>query len=95
MKLLLLLSLLGLSLSQDSAPTWPSSYKVRGVLTIPFAEIQEPFTAWVDLDMKKSRIDYYDGMVKTFQRGDLATSVKVRSYLHKIDSAECTDYFSS
>jgi len=77
MKLLLLSSLLGLSLAQDSAPTWPSSYKVRGVLSIPFAEIQEPFTAWVDLDMKKSRIDYYDGMVKTFQRGDLATSVKI------------------
>ena len=79
MKLLLLLSLLGLSSSQNTVPSWPSSYKVRGVLSIPFAEIKEPFTAWVDLDMKKSRIDYYDGMVKTFQRGDLATSVKVCS----------------
>ena len=53
---------------------------VRGLLSIPFAEIQEPFSAWVDLDMNKSRIDYYGGMVKTFQRGDLksyGTSVKV------------------
>ena len=53
---------------------------VRGLLSIPFAEIQEPFSAWVDLDLNKSRIDYYGGMVKTFQRGDLknyGTSVKV------------------
>ena len=77
MKLLSLLPLLGLGLSQDTVPSWPSSYKVRGVLSIPFAEITEPFAAWVDLDMKKSRIDYYDGMVKTFQRGDLAASIKV------------------
>ena len=84
MKILWLLSLVGLGLAQDSVPTWPSSYKVKGVLSIPFAEIKEPFTAWVDLDMKKSRIDYYDGMVKTFQRGDLATSVKVSLHLNKV-----------
>ena len=63
-----------------TAPDWSSSYMVRGLLSIPFAEIQEPFSAWVDLDMNKSRIDYYGGMVKTFQRGDLKSygaSVKV------------------
>ena len=80
MKLLSLLPLLGLGLTQDTVPSWPSSYKVRGVLSIPFAEIKEPFAAWVDLDMKKSRIDYYDGMVKTFQRGDLAASIKVGTH---------------
>ena len=65
------------------APEWSRSYTVRGKLYIPFAEIEEPFSAWVDLDMDKSRIDYYSGMVKTFQRGDLkshGTSVKVESY---------------
>ena len=64
------------------APEWSSSYMVRGLLSIPFAEIQEPFSAWVDLDLNKSRIDYYGGMVKTVQRGDLksyGTSVKVHS----------------
>ena len=49
MKLQLLLPLLGLALAQDPVPTWPSSYKVKGVLSIPFAEIMEPFAAWVDL----------------------------------------------
>ena len=63
-----------------TAPEWSRSYSVRGRLYIPFAEIEEPFSAWVDLDQDKSRIDYYQGMVKTFQRGDLrshGTSVKV------------------
>ena len=63
-----------------TAPEWSSSYSVQGRLYIPFAEIEEPFSAWVDLDRDKSRIDYYQGMVKTFQRGDLhshGTSVKV------------------
>jgi len=47
------------------------------MLSIPFAEIEEPFNAWADLDQKKSRIDYYGGMVKTFQRGDLDTTAKI------------------
>ena len=79
MSVLVLLPLLGGCLAA-TAPAWPSSYMVRGTLAIPFAEIEEPFAAWVDLDMKKSRIDYYKGTVKTFQRGDLksyGTSVKV------------------
>ena len=63
------------------APSWPDSYMLRGTLSIPFAEIDEPFSAWVDIKLKKSRIDYYGGMVKTFQRGDMkdyGTSVKVK-----------------
>ena len=70
-----------------TAPDWSSSYMVRGLLSIPFAEIQEPFSAWVDLDLNKSRIDYYGGMVKTFQRGDLkshGTSVKVALAQHEV-----------
>ena len=76
---LLCLGLVSLT-TAATAPEWSSSYKVRGRLSIPFAEIEEPFSAWVDLDLNKSRIDYYGGMVKTFQRGDLksyGTSVKV------------------
>ena len=83
MRTLILCSLLGLAWSA-SAPSWSSSYSVRGTLSIPFAEIEEPFSAWVDLAMNKSRIDYYRGMVKTFQRGDMkdfGTSVKVRDVM--------------
>ena len=54
-----------------TAPNWSPTYSVQGVLSLPFAEIQEPFSAWADIPGRKSRIDYYGGTVKTFQRGDL------------------------
>jgi len=65
----LLLSILSSCLA--SPPAWSPTYSLQGTLDIPFAEIQESFTAWADLEGGKSRIDYYGGMVKTFQRGDL------------------------
>lgn len=55
--------------SASSPPTWPTGYTVNGLLTIPFAEVQEPFAAF--FDVKRSRIDFYGGMDKVFQRGDL------------------------
>ena len=67
-------------ISGSSVPTWSETYSVQGVLSIPFAEIEEPFTAWANMPALKSRIDYYGGMVKTFQRGDLksyGTTAKV------------------
>lgn len=45
---------------------WSDTYSVKGVLHLPFAEIDEPFSAWYDGPNKKSRIDYYD-TVKTYQ----------------------------
>jgi len=65
---LLLLPLLSASLPP---PLWSATYSVRGVLTIPYAEITEPFTAWADMENKVSRIDMYGGMTKVFARGDI------------------------
>lgn len=48
-------------------PEWPSGYSVSGYLMLPFAEIREKFVAYYDADSGNSRIDYYDGMDKTFQ----------------------------
>lgn len=48
-------------------PIWDATYSVRGVLHIPYAEIAEPFYAWYDKQTSRSRIDYYGGMVKTYQ----------------------------
>ena len=53
------------------AISWPLAFTVQGEITIPFAEIQEPFLAYVDFPNKRSRIDYYGGMDQTYQRGDL------------------------
>ncbi|KAK9510895.1 hypothetical protein O3M35_005576 [Rhynocoris fuscipes] len=52
---------------QDTPPVFSSTYSVRGVLNIPYAELREPFLAWFDSQNAQSRIDYYGGTVKTYQ----------------------------
>lgn len=60
-------------------PEWSNTYSVKGLLTIPYAEIMEPFSAWYDGENKQSRIDYYGDMVKTYQLGKdgYGTSIKI------------------
>eukprot|EP00095_Tigriopus_kingsejongensis_P006643 maker-scaffold363_size195477-snap-gene-0.46 protein:Tk06643 transcript:maker-scaffold363_size195477-snap-gene-0.46-mRNA-1 annotation:"counting factor associated protein d-like" len=67
------LSLVGLTTVASAAPSpaWPAAYQVQGTLSIPFAEVEEPFEAFYDAGPHMSRIDYYHGMDRTFQRGDL------------------------
>lgn len=50
---------------------FPRHYHATGLLTLPFDDIVEPFEAWFAGDRNMSRIDYYYGMDKTIQRGDL------------------------
>lgn len=53
---------------------------MRGTLNIPYAEVTEPFVGYYDKNAGRSRIDYYDGMVKTYQlsnEGDFGTSLKI------------------
>jgi len=42
-------------------------YSVSGILSLPYAEVAEPFRVWYDEEQYSSRIDYYDGMVSTIQ----------------------------
>ncbi|XP_050671601.1 digestive cysteine proteinase 1 [Leptidea sinapis] len=68
--------------SKDSPPQWNGVYTVKGLLTIPYAELHEPFYAWYDSKNGKSRIDYYGGMVKTYQLSagvfpKFGTSIKI------------------
>lgn len=53
-------------------PVISSSYVASGILHLPYAEIDEPFDAWFDGPGLRSRVDYYNGMVKTYQRGDVS-----------------------
>ena len=39
-------------------------YSISGILSLPYAEINEPFRAWYDVEQSASRIDYYDGWLK-------------------------------
>ena len=54
-----------------SPPTWSPTYTVEGVVVIPYAEIEEPFVGYADMNNRRSRVDYYGGMDKTFQRADV------------------------
>ena len=56
---------------KGDTPEWSPAYSVEGVLSIPYAEIKEPFAAYADLKNGKSRIDYYGETDRTFQRADL------------------------
>nr|CAD7424901.1 unnamed protein product [Timema monikensis] len=64
----LLACVLGLVHSASlTVPNFSDTYTVKGTLYIPYAEVKEPFYAYYDLDSGNSRIDYYGGMVKTYQ----------------------------
>lgn len=52
-----------------SLPDFGETYHVKGVISLPYAEIKEPFEAWFDLARKSSRIDFYHGQVSTYQLG--------------------------
>ncbi|GAB6020866.1 hypothetical protein CHUAL_003516 [Chamberlinius hualienensis] len=54
-----------------SIPTYTTAYTVTGVIELPYVEIKEPFTAYYDEKTQQSRVDYYDGMAKTFQLANL------------------------
>lgn len=42
-------------------PQWGQVYSVQGILRLPYAEIEEPFTGYFDATNKRSRVDYYGG----------------------------------
>ncbi|XP_067032987.1 uncharacterized protein [Acropora muricata] len=50
---------------------FPNEYHTRGVLSLPYGDIVEPFEAWYSKRKQMSRIDYYNGMDRTIQREDL------------------------
>lgn len=52
-----------------AVPDFGQSYHVKGVISLPYAEIKEPFEAWFDSKGSRSRVDYYHGQVSTFQLG--------------------------
>ncbi|KAF6202413.1 hypothetical protein GE061_004812 [Apolygus lucorum] len=59
-----------LSCGDASAPLWPKAYTAAGRIVVPKASVDEPFVAYYDESASSSRIDYWDGHVKTFQNAD-------------------------
>ncbi|XP_066922832.1 counting factor associated protein D-like [Clytia hemisphaerica] len=50
---------------------FPLFYHAVGTITLPFDDLVEPFEAWYAGELNMSRIDYYQGMDKSYQRGDI------------------------
>lgn len=57
-------------------PKWPTTYQVSGVLQLPYAEINEPFTAYYEAKKNRSRVDYYNSTVVTLQLGPVSAANK-------------------
>ncbi len=45
-------------------PQWSSRYRVDGVLSLPYADIDAPFTGWYDAAKDRSRLDFYGGKMR-------------------------------
>lgn len=79
MKLFICLLLTSFALAKKP-PKWEKFYSVKGRLFIPYAEIEEPFSAWYDENTGRSRIDYYGDTVRTYQlthEGQFGTYIKI------------------
>lgn len=59
--LALLVCLCNAASVSSKAPQSVPTYTVSGILTLPYAEINEAFQAWYDESQFASRIDYYAG----------------------------------
>ncbi|TFK13221.1 histidine decarboxylase [Platysternon megacephalum] len=55
----------------STIPEFGDIYHVKGVISLPYAEIEEPFEAWYNLSGGQSRIQYYHGQVITYQLGSV------------------------
>ncbi|TNM93292.1 hypothetical protein fugu_018694 [Takifugu bimaculatus] len=74
--------------SLPSLPNFGNTYHVKGLITLPYAEIKEPFEAWFDLTANSSRIDYYHGQVSTYQLGgekQWGTSYKISPETNEVE----------
>ncbi|XP_071477039.1 digestive cysteine proteinase 2-like [Diadema antillarum] len=70
--LLLIGVLTGLTCVQaaPNKPVFKDAYHATGFIRLPYAELDEPFEIFYQGKNKRSRIDVYNGMDKTFYRGD-------------------------
>lgn len=75
--------------SRSSPPVFNDQYFVEGVISLPYAELREPFTAYFDGQNNRSRIDYYADLMQTVQRADIQENETGISYklAYMVDTA--------
>ena len=57
----LLLSFFALAAADPPALNWPDAYTITGSISLPYAEITEPFEAIMDLGSKMGRMNINNG----------------------------------
>lgn len=67
---------------------FPKQYKITGRIKLPYAEIDEPFTAYYDGPANKSRIGYYDDLMISVQRADQNMYYKLAYYVNSKGDTE-------
>jgi len=72
MKALLLFCLLLPCILATNPPVFPDQYTAHGNILLPYAEINEPFAAYYDGSLNRSRIDYYGDLMITLQKSAVA-----------------------
>lgn len=50
---------------QALALEWPNAYVTSGLIYMPYGEISEPFTAYINEATGQGRIDYFGGKYST------------------------------
>jgi len=59
---------------------WPNAYQVSGNIYLPYGDIAEPYTAYVNMGTGQSRLDTYDGMstvISVSTDGQFGTQYKI------------------
>lgn len=58
---------------------WGPRYTIEGILHVPYrnSEVRDEFKAWFDETHERSRIDYNNGVVKTYQFGKSGEHFKI------------------
>lgn len=62
MRVLAVAAALPLIAAQASLPIWPSQYAATGTITLPYANITQPFVTYFDGTNQRQFISYYSGM---------------------------------
>jgi len=73
-------------------PKWDKSYVVTGTLSLPYAELEEPFMAYFDPKMNRSRMDFYGNIVQTFTRGDVGKYGSTYKLAYMTTGTNATSY---
>ena len=79
-RMLVIIALVAVLLQLTSAQLkWPNAYQVSGNIYLPYGDIAEPYTAYVNMGTGQSRLDTYGGKTCASKLGNEAYVCYVRA----------------